>query len=262
MCKDGSAVPGGESPSMDWMTDTPSLGAATRDMSWFVGFHHFLFPHVRAISDFPFPGKLSLKDPIKPQAKSKDLSPLWVVYVEYPLPTEQNLGGTATGISDRMGGPHAFDSLTLYTTVDPATSSQTCPYCNRSHNGWHQLMNHLRFLYWMVLVCPICAGCGSNSWRTVKHISKPMPDIASQKVNPGEPLWQGTDNRLRGLTRAEETATTFELPTWTNPPDDVNQEDRGHLIDKTLTEMREQLKASGLPDRHLHGHLATRINLR
>ena len=36
--------------------------------------------------------------------------------------------------------------------------------------------------------------------------------------------------------------TTFELPTWTDPPDDVNQEDRGSLIDKTLTEMREQLK--------------------
>ena len=44
-------------------------------------------------------------------------------------------------------------------------------------------------------------------------------------------------------TRAEETATTFKLPTWTNPPDDANQEDRGHLIDKTLTEMQEQLKA-------------------
>ena len=65
-CKDGSVVPGGKWPSMDWMTDTPSLGAATRDMSWFVGFHHSLFPHVQAISDFPCPGKLSLKDPIKP----------------------------------------------------------------------------------------------------------------------------------------------------------------------------------------------------
>ena len=48
---------------------------------------------------------------------------------------------------------------------------------------------------------------------------------------------------MRGLTRAEETATTFKLPTWTNPPDDANQEDRGRLIDKTLTEMRKQLKA-------------------
>ena len=80
---------------MDWMTDTPSLGAAIRE--------------------------LSLKDPIKPRAKSKDASPLWGVYIKYPLPTEWNLGGTATGISDRMGGPHAFDFLTPYTTVDPAT---------------------------------------------------------------------------------------------------------------------------------------------
>ena len=28
-----------------------------------------------------------------------------------------------------------------------------------------------------------------------------------------------------------------------DPPDDANQVDRGHLIDKTLTEMQEQLKA-------------------
>ena len=42
-CKDGSVVPGGKWPSMDWMIDTPSLGAATRDMSWFVGFCHSCF---------------------------------------------------------------------------------------------------------------------------------------------------------------------------------------------------------------------------
>ena len=121
MCKDGSVVPGGEWPSMDWMTDTPSLGATTRDMSWFMGFCHSLFSCVRAISDFQYPRKLSLKDPIKPRAKSKDVSPIWGVYIEYPLPTEWNLGGTVTGFSDRMGGPHAFNSLTPYTTVDPAT---------------------------------------------------------------------------------------------------------------------------------------------
>ena len=108
-------------------------------------------------------------------------------------------------------------------------------------------MNHLRLHYQMVLVCRICAGCGSNSWRTVEaHIkacTRQRPGIASQKFNLGEPLWQRTDNQLRGLTRTEETATTFELPTWTNPPDDANQEDRGQLIDKTLTQMQEQLKA-------------------
>ena len=103
------------------------------------------------------------------------------------------------------------------------------------------------FHYRMVLVCPICVGCRSNSWRTVEaHIkacARQRPGISSQKVNPGETLWWKTDNQLRGLTRAEETATTFKLPTWMNPPDDANQKDRGHLIDKTLTEMREQPKA-------------------
>ena len=43
MCKDGSIVPGGEWPSVDWMTDTPSLGAATRGMSWFMVFCHSCF---------------------------------------------------------------------------------------------------------------------------------------------------------------------------------------------------------------------------
>ena len=67
--------------------------------------------------------------------------------------------------------------------------------------------------------------------------------MVSCKADPGEPLWQRSDNRLKGLTRAPETAATFRLPNWTNPPDDANQEDRGHLIDKTLSEMQEQLKA-------------------
>ena len=46
MCKDGLVIPGGEWPSVDRMTDTISLGAATRDMSWFVRFCHALFPRV------------------------------------------------------------------------------------------------------------------------------------------------------------------------------------------------------------------------
>ena len=67
--------------------------------------------------------------------------------------------------------------------------------------------------------------------------------MVSHKADPGEPLWQRSNNRLKGLTRPPETAATFKLPTWTNPPDDANQEDRGHLINKTLSEMQEQLKA-------------------
>ena len=39
------------------------------------------------------------------------------------------------------------------------------------------------------------------------------------------------------------TAATFKLPSWTNPPNDANEEDRGHHIDKTFSEMQEQLKA-------------------
>ena len=39
-------------------------------------------------------------------------------------------------------------------------------------NGRDQLLNHLRFHYCMVLVCQICAGCESSSWRTVKGHTK------------------------------------------------------------------------------------------
>ena len=99
----------------------------------------------------------------------------------------------------------------------------------------------------MVLICPICAGCGSNSWRTIEaHIkvcAKLRSAVASHKADPDEPLWWRSDNRLKGLTRALETAATFKLPTWNNPLDDTNQEDRGNLINKTLSEMQEQLKA-------------------
>ena len=105
-------------------------------------------------------------------------------------------------------------------------------------------MNHLRFHYRMVLICPTCAGCGSNSWMMVEaHIkacAKSRSTMASCKAGPGDPLWQRSDNQLKGLTRAPETAATFKLPTWTNPPDDANQEDGGHLINKTLSEMQEQ----------------------
>ena len=122
-------------------------------------------------------------------------------------------------------------------------SSQICPYCNRSHNSRDHLMNHLRFHYQMVLVCPICAGCGSNSWRTIKaHIkacAKLKSAVTSSKTDPGEPLWQRSNNKLKG---APETAATFKLPTWTNPPSDANQEDSSHLFDKTLSGMQEQLK--------------------
>ena len=107
----------------------------------------------------------------------------------------------------------------------------------------------------------MCAGCGSNSWRTVKaHIkacAKSRSAMASHKADPGESLWQRSDNRLKGLTRALETAATFKLPTWTNPPDDANQEDRGNLIDKTLSEMQKQLKALKEADRAAKAKMST-----
>ena len=99
----------------------------------------------------------------------------------------------ATGISEKIGGLHVKDSLTPWTQTASPTSSRVCPFCNKSHNSRDLLVNHLQFHYWMVLVCPICGGCGSNQWRTVeRHIKKcavAHPNVASRKVKPGELHW-------------------------------------------------------------------------
>ena len=153
------------------MADTSLQGTALRDMSSFVGFRCLLFPRVHPTRDFPYPGLLQLHNPKKVRTKSKDILPIWGVYVEYPLPTKHNGGGTVTGISSKMGGPHSLDILSPYRNFNLPTSTQLCPYCNQACNGHDQLLNHLRFHYCMVLACSICAGCRSSSWRTVKgHI--------------------------------------------------------------------------------------------
>ena len=211
--------------SCKWMVDTSLQGAALRDMSWFMGFQCLLFPRVHPICDFPYPGLLQLHNPKKVQAKSKDIPPIWGVYVKYPLPTKHNGGGTVTGISSKIGGPHSPDILSPY-----RTSTRLCPYCNQACNGRDQLLNHLRFHYHMVLVCSICAGCRSSSWRTVKgHIEAcalQRPNIAGRWVSPGKPLWHSSNNKLRNLTRADMTAMTFKLPVWLNPPNDAELGDR------------------------------------
>ena len=91
MCLDGSIAQGGEFLSCEWMADTSLQGAALRDMSWFIGLQCSLFLRIRPIRDFPYPGLLQLHDPKKVQAKSKDIHPIWGVYVEYPLPTKCNV---------------------------------------------------------------------------------------------------------------------------------------------------------------------------
>ena len=140
----------------------------------------------------------------------------------------------ATGISEKMGGPHVKDSLTLWTQTTPQTSSHVCLFCNKSHNSRDSLMNHIQFHYWMVLVCPICGGCGLNQWRTVVgHIKKcttARPNIASRKVEPGKPHWRRSDPPLMNQTRAPETEATFALPMWPNPPDDEESVHRGQIF--------------------------------
>ena len=76
----------------------------------------------------------------------------------------------------------------------------------------------------MVLVCAICGGCRSNQWGTVKaHIKKctvACPNVASRKVEPGEPHWMRSDLPLMNHTWDPETEATSTLPVWSDPPND------------------------------------------
>ena len=163
-------------------------GSALRDLSWFIKIHWGLFPRVWALQDFLYPSWLHLAHHIK-LWRTSDIAPLWGTYVEYPLPTECGSCAMATGISEKMGGPHIKDSLTPWTQTASPTSSCVCLFCNKSHNSRDSLVNHLWFHYQMVLVCPICGGCRLNQWQTVEgHIKKcaaPHPYMWTGKSSQG-----------------------------------------------------------------------------
>ena len=139
---DGSTLQGGEWSSVPWYTDTPEAGAATKHLSWFIKICCALFPRVCAIQDFQYPYRLHLGHQIR-LWKTSDILPIWGAYVKYPLPTEQGTCAMATGISEKMGGPHVEDSLSPWTQMKPPSSSHLCPYCNRSHNSKDSIMNHV-----------------------------------------------------------------------------------------------------------------------
>ena len=105
-------------------------------------------------------------------------------------------------------------------------------------------MNHIQFHYRMVLVCPICGGSRSNHWRTViGHVNKcttARPNVASRKVEPGEPHWR-SDPLLMNHTRAPKTEATFVLPVWPDPPDDEKSVHRGQIFRCILKEWGAQV---------------------
>ena len=170
---------------------------------------------------------------------------MWGAYVEYPLPTECGTCAMATGFSEKMGSPHIKDSLTLWTQTASPTLSCVCPFCNKLHNSRDPLVNHLQFHYWMVLVCPICGGCGSNQWRTVEgHIKKCAtvhPNITSRKVKPGEPHWMRSDPSLMNHTWAPETEATFTLPVWPDPPNNEEAAHQGQIFKHICKEWEAQV---------------------
>ena len=154
----------------------------------------------------------------------------------------------ATGISEKMGGPHINNSLTPWSQTASPTSSCVCPFCNKFHNSRDSLTNHIWFHYQMVLVCPICGGCKSNQWRTVKgHIKKcsvGQPNIASRKVKPGEPHWRRSDPPLMNHTWAPKTEAMFTLPVWPDPPNDEEPAHQGQIFDASARSWKPKLPPS------------------
>ena len=145
------------------------------------------------------------------------------------MPTDGSTCAMATSISKKMGGPHVEDSLSLWTQTVSPTLSCVYPFCNKSHNSRDLLMNHIWLHYRMVLICPICGGCGLNQWRTVKgHVKKcaaAQPNVASRKVKPGEPHWRRSDLPLMNHTQAPETEVMYTLQVR---PDTPNDEEPSH----------------------------------
>ena len=151
----------------------------------------------------------------------------------------------ATGISEKMGGPHAEDSLTPWTQTASPTLSCVCLFCNKSHNSRDSLVYHLQFHYQMVLVCPICGGCGLNQWRTVEgHVKKcaaAHPNIVSRKVEPGEPHWMSSDPPLINHTWVPETEATFTLPVWPDPQNNEEAVHQGQIFECICKEWEAQI---------------------
>ena len=237
---DGTILQGGEWPSVPWYPHTPTTGAPTRDLSWFIKIRRSLSPRVWAIEDFPYPGQLHLVNPFK-LWKTSDIPPKWGVYIEYPLPAEWGQCTMATGISKGMGGPHIEKALSPFTP----TSIHQCAYCNKSHNSRDSLVNHMQFHYRMVLVCPICGGWGSNHWKIIKaHIKKcvlAQPAVAEWEIEPGKLLWKKSDKPLRDHTRAQETESTYNLLVWPDWSNDKEASDWGQIIEHILTEWQVQV---------------------
>ena len=73
-------------------------------------------------------------------------------------------------------------------------------------------------------MCPICGGCGSNQWRTVKGHAKKCtvawPNVAGRDVKSGKPHWRKSDPPLMNHTQAPETEAMYTLQVWPDPPND------------------------------------------
>ena len=169
---DGLTLQGGGWPGVPWYPDMPETRAALWDLSWFIKICQGLFPRVWVLQDFPYPSQLHLAHHITLR-RTSNIALLWGAYVEYPC--QQNMAPVPWPQASVRKWVVLMSKilLTPWTRTASPTSSHVCPFCNKLHNSRDLLMNHIRFHYHVVLVCPTCGGCGWNQWGTVKgHIKK------------------------------------------------------------------------------------------
>ena len=71
-------------------------------------------------------------------------------------------------------------------------------------------------------------------WIVEGHVKKcavACPNVASRKVEPGEPHWRRSDLLLMNHTWAPKTEATFTLPVWPDPPNNEEPAHQGQIFE-------------------------------
>ena len=189
-------------PSDKAFPDDANYGYPTRDLSFVVEGQWAELPYLRRIEDLPYPRRY------KCTAGSSDVKPKFGMYFGMPSCEEYGLPVVTMGII--QGGIHSDGLHTVYAqeVKDSEgtfrwTTTKTCAWCNPVFSNGESAMNHMRTHYRIVLVCPFCAVCGSDSYPSMRdNVKKCKGDhselLESSDAEPGqyEPCFHKGDKNL------------------------------------------------------------------
>ena len=158
-----------------------------------------------------------------------DMKPKFGIYFGMPSHEEYGLPVMTMGII--QGGIHSDGICTIYAqeVKDSEgtfcwTTTKTCAWCNCVFSNGESAMNHMKTPYRIVLVCPFCAICGSQSYPSMRdHVKKCKGDhselLESSDAEPGqyEPCFHKGDKHLPKEGLASCTRFTYKLDNkWAN----------------------------------------------